>query len=152
MCGGVARLGRGDASPLKPASNLPLHTSWPVPREGAKIHQLRHQLAGGREKNRSTSCPETSQRGGAEDRGQEGGWRRQAKSETETSGSFPHCFPHGPHQLGLLLQGQPPSLPKRWRPAHRQLCNVLGKVIQPLESQIPLGSNRCNNAQVAGSW
>lgn len=48
-----------DFNPLKPESDFLPHPSWPVPREGAKIHQLRHQLAGGREKDKSTSCPET---------------------------------------------------------------------------------------------
>lgn len=44
--------------PLKPKSNLLPHPPWPVPREGAKTHQLRHQLAGGTETDKSTSCPE----------------------------------------------------------------------------------------------
>ena len=54
-----AWLGWRDFNPLKPESDLLPHPSWPFPREGAKIHQLRHQLAGGREKDESTSCPET---------------------------------------------------------------------------------------------
>lgn len=50
-------------NPLKPESNPLPCPPWPVPREGAKIHQLRHQLAGGSEKDKSTSCPETPYRG-----------------------------------------------------------------------------------------
>ena len=109
--GGGAQLGRRDPGPLKPESNLLPQPPWPVPREGAKIHQLRHQLAGGSE-DKGTSCPQApywgARPGGKEERagGREAAGKVRDQNVWRGWRPFP---PPSPHQS--TPAGPPPPLP-----------------------------------------
>lgn len=111
--------------------NLLPRPLWPVPTEGAKIHQLRHQLAGGSE-DKHASCPESLLRSqargeGGELGGREGGCRQWAKPVINRLVCGPSLpLPHtSPHQLGLLLPCHPSFLPKFWRHAEPS-CSPAG--------------------------